>query len=158
MRVTSKDSSMLISGKIPGMARASNVFPGPGEPIMSMLWTKSHTLLYKPFTELLNMSWGFRSVQLASRYSVGTRKVTVQREDLSLYIFSTVFNAKSRTSSSDIFCPSANADSKAALPSISRACAHHIRDALPIDLLQQALCCTPAPGHRGYRFNFNAFC
>jgi len=35
---------MLISGRMPGKARANNVFPDPGDPAISKLWTKDRTL------------------------------------------------------------------------------------------------------------------
>jgi hypothetical protein len=35
---------MLISGRMLGKARANNVLPDPGEPAISMLWTKDRTL------------------------------------------------------------------------------------------------------------------
>jgi hypothetical protein len=49
MRVTFNDSSMPISGKMPGMARASNVLPAPGLPTINMLWTKDRTLFGTDF-------------------------------------------------------------------------------------------------------------
>jgi hypothetical protein len=38
---------MLISGRIPGKARANKVFPLPGLPAISTLWTKDRTLFYR---------------------------------------------------------------------------------------------------------------
>src|SRR5690349_2667851 len=53
IRVTSRDSSMLISGKIPGIARASSVFPAPGDPTRSMLWTKDRSLFSSHCVDLI---------------------------------------------------------------------------------------------------------
>jgi hypothetical protein len=44
---------MLISGRIPGRARANNVFPDPGEPAISTLWTKNRPLFSTAFIQNL---------------------------------------------------------------------------------------------------------
>ena len=42
-------SSTGISGRIPGTARASSVFPTRGGPIINTLWTTNHTLFSRDF-------------------------------------------------------------------------------------------------------------
>jgi hypothetical protein len=44
---------MLISGRIPGMARASKVFPDPGDPAISTLWAKSRTFFSRNISQNL---------------------------------------------------------------------------------------------------------
>jgi hypothetical protein len=70
MRVTSNDFSMLISGRMAGDALAKRVFPLPGTPVISMLWSKDHTLfdLYFPIISPSSNRQQRYSIELTARF------------------------------------------------------------------------------------------